>query len=101
MVFCGLIAAAAAAPAAADAVGPGARPPGESQPPSQGQDAAPQRGAERVTPQRGMRGMSEGDRGRMSVDERRRLRRDIQDAGRDIYRPGRPAPADRGRAERR
>jgi len=48
----------------------------------------PQREAARPEPQRDMRGPGDADRGRMSPDERRQLRRDIQDAGRDIYRPG-------------
>ena len=44
----------------------------------------PRREADRPAPQRGS---EETDRGHMSADERRQLRRDIQDAGRDIYRP--------------
>jgi len=60
--------------------------------------AEPQRTADKpappreMPPQRGMRVPGEADRGRMSPDERRQLRRDIQDAGKDIYRRDRPAP---------
>jgi len=52
----------------------------------------PQREAERPVPQRETRVPGEADRGRMSPDERRQLRRDIQDAGKDIYYRDRPAP---------
>lgn len=58
----------------------------------------PQRDAARPVPQRDMRAPSELDRGRMSPDERRQLRRDIQDAGKDIYHRDRQAP---GRQQRR
>lgn len=52
----------------------------------------PQREADRFGPQRETRAPGEADRGRMSPDERRQLRRDIQDAGRDLYYRDRPAP---------
>ena len=52
----------------------------------------PQRDAARPEPQRDLRGPGESDRGRMSPDERRQLRRDIQDAGKDIYHRDRPPP---------
>ena len=58
----------------------------------------PQREATRPAPQRDMRGSGETDRGRMNPDERRQLRRDIQDAGKDIYRRDRQPP---GRQQRR
>lgn len=86
-VFClGLIAAAVASPAAA---GPfdremGFRPFAQDRRPRQ----EPQREAARPAP----RAPGEDDRGRMSPDERRQLRRDIQDAGRDIYQRERPPP---------
>ena len=110
VVCCSLVAAAAAAPAAADAVDRGFRPPMQRQ----GERAAPapQRGPDQAaTPQRnpdpppapgrGPRAMGAGDLGRMSPDERRQLRRDIQDAGKDLYHPLRQGPADRARSERR
>ena len=52
----------------------------------------PQRAAERPAPQRETRAPGEADRGRMSPDERRQLRRDIQDAGKDLYPRERRAP---------
>jgi hypothetical protein len=52
----------------------------------------PQREADRSAPQRELRAPGDADRGRMSPDERRQLRRDIQDAGRDIYQRDRQAP---------
>lgn len=58
----------------------------------------PQRDAASPVPQRDTRGPGEADRGRMSPDERRQLRRDIQDAGKDIYHRDRKAP---GRQQRR
>ena len=103
MVCCSVMMAAGATAAAADAAdrgfqksmrgqGQGLQPrwpqqPGSDQPPM------PQRDM------RGMRGVGAGDPGRMSPDERRQLRRDIQDAGKDIYRPVRQGPPDRRRAE--
>jgi len=89
-----LLAAGIALPGGAFAQGTGFRPPAQdqrSQPP-------PQRGAEQSMPQRDMRGMGGGERGRMSPEERRRLRQDIQDAGKDIYRAPRQA---RGPEQRR
>jgi hypothetical protein len=58
----------------------------------------PQRDAARPEPQRDARAPGAADRGRMSPDERRQLRRDIQDAGKDIYHRDRQAP---GRPQRR
>lgn len=90
-VFClGLIAAALADPAAA---GPFEREMG-FRPFAQDRRSRPepQREAARPAPQRDSRAPDEVDRGRMSPDERRQLRRDIQDAGRDIYRRDRQAP---------
>jgi len=92
----GLLVAAAAIPAAAAPFGYG----GNFRPYMQNQRSwpGPQREADRRTPQRemppqrDMRVPGEADRGRMSPDERRQLRRDIQDAGRDIYHRDRPAP---------
>ena len=99
IVSCTLAAAGIAIPAAAQAYYPGFRPyiqaPGQGQGKDEG--AAPRRGADRPMPQRDMRGSDETDRGRMSTDERRQLRRDIQDAGKDIYRP---APQGRGDGRR-
>ena len=89
----GLVVAAAAVPAAAQQFYGGFRPYSQGQyAHGQGQGPAPQRGMERSLPQRDARGAGEADRGRMSPDERRQLRRDIQDAGRDIYHPARQAP---------
>ena len=58
----------------------------------------PQREADRSAPQRELRAPGDADRGRMSPDERRQLRRDIQDVGRDIDQRDRQAP---GRQQRR
>ena len=96
--FC-LIAAAVASPAAADQFVDrrmGFRPFIQDQRPrleaQRGADRrAPQREMDSRTPQREMRAPGEADRGRMSPDERRQLRRDIQDAGRDIYQRDRQA----------
>jgi len=90
-IFCiGLIAAASATPAAADPFerGFGFRPLVQDQRPR----PEPRRDADRPAPLRETRAPGEADRGRMSPDERRQLRRDIQDAGKDIYRRDRPAP---------
>ncbi len=90
-MFCvGLIAAASATPAAADPFerGLGFRPFVQDQRPR----PEPQRDADRPAPRRETRAPGEADRGRMSPDERRQLRRDIQDAGKDIYHRGRQAP---------
>lgn len=62
-----------------------------------GTQPGPRREADRPAPQRGQ---SETDRGRMSADERRQLRRDIQDAGKDIYRPARQGREDPRRSGR-
>jgi hypothetical protein len=95
-----LMAAAAAIPAAAAPFGSGAyfRPYMQNRPlrPEPRRDAVrpdPQRDAVRPEP----RPPAEADRGRMSPDERRQLRRDIQDAGRDIYHRDRQAPRRSGR----
>jgi hypothetical protein len=61
----------------------------------------PQREAERPAPQRETRNPGEPERGRMQPDERRQLRRDIQDAGREIYRPPQHERRDARRSERR
>ncbi|OGA24195.1 MAG: hypothetical protein A3I01_01055 [Betaproteobacteria bacterium RIFCSPLOWO2_02_FULL_65_24] len=90
-MFCvGLIAAASATPAAADPFERGLwfRPLVQDQRPR----PEPQRDADRPAPQRETRAPGEADRGRMSPDERRQLRRDIQDAGKDIYHRDRQAP---------
>ena len=62
---------------------------------------SPQREAERSQPQREMRTPGDPDRGRMQPDERRQLRRDIQDAGREIYRPPQHERRDERRDARR
>ena len=99
IVCAGLAFAAAAIPAVAQPIDPGIRPSVQVPAPA----PAPQREADRPAPQRDMRGPAEADRGRMNPDERRQLRRDIQNAGRDIYRPARnaPAPGHSGRSGRR
>lgn len=107
IVFCGLVAAGVANPAGAGPFGQetGFRLSVQDQrsPPD------PQRGAQQPMqqrdtgppmPQRDMRGADANDRGRMSSDERRQLRRDIQDAGRDIYRAPRQENGDRRRRAR-
>lgn len=90
-VCCSLIAAVAAGPATAGPFerGMGFRPFAQVQ---QGPRPEPQRDAARPEPQRDMRAPGDAERGRMSPDERRQLRRDIQDAGRDIYRRAPPPP---------
>ena len=101
---CVLVAMGIAYAAAADAYDLGFRPyvQSQSQGRGQGQGAAPQREAgQPAMPQRNMRGSAENDRGRMSPDERRQLRRDIQDAGKDIYRPSRQGRGDGRRSGRR
>ena len=90
-----ILAAAASAAAAAEPYFQGMRPNYQGQPPSQA--SAPPPGAERPLPQRDLRLGGDAGRARMTVDERRQLRRDVQDAGRDIYRPARPGPGGRGR----
>jgi len=64
---------------------------------------APEREREmdRSAPGREARGADEVERSRMNPDERRQLRRDIQDAGKDIYRPAPQKRGDRRRSERR
>ena len=100
-VSCVLLAAGIALPGAAFAQGMGFRPPPVQDQRSQ---PAPQRGAEQPMPQRDMRGMGDGERGRgrMSPEERRQLRQDIQEAGKDIYRaPHQGRGGDQRRSGRR
>ncbi len=90
-IFCvGLIAAASATPVAADPFEPGtgSRPFVQDQRPP----PEPRRDADRPARQREARAPSDADRGHMRPDERRQLRRDIQDAGKDIYHRDREAP---------
>ncbi len=94
----GLIAAVSANPAAADPFerGMGLRPMVQDkrprpEPKRAAERPAPQR-VEKPAPQRETPAPGEADRGRMSPDERRQLRRDIEDAGKDIYRRDRPPP---------
>jgi hypothetical protein len=61
----------------------------------------PQRDAARPVPQRDPRAPGEADRGRMNPDERRQLRRDIQDAGKAIYHPAQQGRGDGRRSGRR
>lgn len=61
----------------------------------------PQRAAEQPRPQRDTHGADTTERGRMNPEERRQLRRDIQDAGKDIYRPARQGQGDSRRSGRR
>ncbi|MDP2639694.1 MAG: hypothetical protein Q8Q16_03370 [Betaproteobacteria bacterium] len=51
-----------------------------------------QREAEKPAPQREPPGPGDADRGRMSPEERRQLRRDIRDAGKDLYQRERQGP---------
>lgn len=101
IIFCGLLAAGVAVPAGAGPFGQemgfrfsiqgqGPRP----EPQRAAQQTVPQRDPVQPAPQRDMRGTEANDRGRMSSDERRQLRRDIQDAGRDIYRAPRQGGGD-------
>jgi len=96
IVCLGLVTAASANPAAADPLerGTGFRPNGKDERPR----PEPKRAADRPAPQRETPAAGEAGRGRMSPDERRQLRRDIQDAGTDIYHRDQPAP---GREQRR
>ena len=97
-VSCVLLAAGIALPGGAFAQGMGFGPPVQDQ----RSQPAPQRGAEQPMPQRDMRGMGGGERGRMSPEERRQLRQDIQEAGKDIYRAPRQGRAgDQRRSGRR
>jgi len=87
----GLMMAAAAISASAAPFESGSdfRPPIQNQPPRPG----PQREADKpAPPQRETRAPGDANSGRMSPDERRQLRRDIQDAGRDIYHRDRQGP---------
>jgi len=99
ILYCGLIAAGGAIPALAAPYGPGMgfSPMVQDQRPGPG----PNRDAEKSAPQRDLRGPADADRGRMSPDERRQLRRDIQDAGRDIYRPAQQGRGDGRHSGRR
>jgi len=99
-VCCGLTVLAATIPAQANPFGGGFRFFVQGQGQGRGEAPPPQRGPERQVPQRDLRGAPGADRGRMSPDERRQLRRDIQDAGRDIYHPARPAPDPRRNGRR-
>ena len=108
IVFCGLIAAGIANPAAADPFGretwfsPLAQDQRSRPSPQRGTfQPMPQRDMGPAMPQRDMQGNDPNDRGRMSPDELRQLRRDIQDAGKDIYRAPRPARGDPRRSGRR
>jgi hypothetical protein len=96
-VCCSLIVAAATNAAVAGPFerGSGFRPFAQAQP----SRPEPRREVARPVPQRDLRGSGDADRGRMNPDERRQLRRDIQDAGKDIYRRDRPPP--QGRQQRR
>ena len=91
IVTCALLAIGVALPAGAFAQDAGFRPF------MQGRDARQERppGPNRPMPQRGMRARDDDERGRMSPEERRQLRQDIQNMGRDIYRPNRPPPMER------
>ena len=89
-VCCGLIALFAASVAAAGSLAEETRFPLFAQ--AQLPRPEPQREAVRPVPQRDPREAADADRGRMSPDERRQLRRDIQDAGKDIYPRDRQAP---------
>jgi hypothetical protein len=60
--------------------------------------SAPSREADRFAPARDVRAPGDADRGRMNPDDRRQLRRDIQDAGKDIYPRDRHPP---GRQQRK
>ncbi|MCX7143176.1 MAG: hypothetical protein NT123_19390 [Proteobacteria bacterium] len=87
---CGLIAAGSASPSLVLGEGTGFSPMVQSQRPGPGRE----REAEKSAPQRDPRAPSEADRSRMSPDERRQLRRDIQDAGKEIYRPAQQGRGD-------
>lgn len=95
----GLMAALAAMPAAAAPFDSG----GDVRPFMQNRPSRPdpRREVERPAPQqRDAHPPGEADRARMSPEERRQLRRDIQDAGRDIYRPARQGRGDPGAGRR-
>ena len=90
----GLMLVAVASPAAG-AFDSGGNPESSVQIPAS--QPGPRREADQSAPQRGE---NETDRARMSADERRQLRRDIQDAGKDIYRPVRQGRRDPRRSGR-
>jgi hypothetical protein len=90
---CSLIAVVAASGAVAG-------PFNQSPPVVQGPAPQPQPGAGPV-PQRDTRAPSDTDRNRMSADERHQLRRDIQNAGKDIYRPAQAGRGDGRRSGQR
>ena len=77
----GLMLAAASMPAAAAPVDSGGNPGSLMRVPAS--QPGPRREADSPAPQRGA---DDTGRSRMSADERRQLRRDIQNAGRAIYR---------------
>jgi hypothetical protein len=97
IVSCGLLAAGIAMPAIAFAQGMGFRPLVQQQRPR----PEPPRGTEQPMPPRDPRGADPNERGRMSPEERRQLRQDIQDAGRDIYRAPRQGRGEQRRGGRR
>ncbi len=99
-ILCGgLIAAAGAGPALAAPYGEGMGFSPLVQDQRRGPGREPE--AEKSAPRREMRGSGEADRGRMNPEERRQLRRDIQDAGQDIYRPAPQERRDNRRSGRR
>jgi hypothetical protein len=99
IVCCALIAAGSAGSAFAARYGEGRgfSPLVQDQRPAPGRE----RESEKSAPRREMRGSGDAERGRMNPEERRQLRRDIQDAGKDIYRPAPPRRGDGRRSERR
>ena len=82
-VSCGLLAAGIALPVVAFAQATELRPFAQRQP----HGPEPQRGAQQPMQRRVVRAPERDERARMSAEQRRQLRQDIQDAGRDIYRP--------------
>ena len=99
ILCCGLIAAGGAGPALAAPYGEGMGFPPLVQ--DQRPRPEPQREAQRPAPQRDLRGSGDAGRGRMNPEERRQLRRDIQDAGKDVYPPAPQGRGDARRSERR
>lgn len=93
-VCCGLIAAGSASPSLVFGQGAGFSPMVQNERPGTGAGPGREREAEKAAPQRDLRAPGEADRSRMSPDERRQLRRDIQDAGREIYRPAQQGRGD-------
>jgi hypothetical protein len=72
------------------------RRPLRERPPLQQRQEMPQRGFQQHEFQQGENSRGEGGQpGRMSPDERRQLRRDIHDAGRELYRGERRPPLQR------